>query len=122
MISVVELPEYMKSMFPITKKVYIGDLPSYSEEGIAIALEDGYSDLSYFGQKKSLARPLIRITIRSKLYKDGMEAADKINDKFNKFTDDNILLCIATGSPMYLGRTAEKLHEIQLIFAVTLKE
>lgn len=122
MVEVTKLPEYLKNLLSIKDKVFIGDLPSLSEEGVGIVLEEGSSELRYFGQKKSLERPWIRFTIRTKTYADGMLRADSIKKDLNRFTDDNILQCLISGSPMYIGKNQQKLHEIQLLFYITLKE
>ena len=122
MIDVTKLPEYIKTLLTDKDKVFIGDLPSLSEEGVGILLEEGSSDSRYFGQYKSLARPYIRITIRSKKYVSGMERAESIKKDLDKYTDENILQCFIAGSPMYIGKNEQKLHEIQLLFYITLKE
>nr|DAF76550.1 MAG TPA: hypothetical protein [Caudoviricetes sp.] len=122
MIDVTKLPEYIKTLLTDKDKVFIGDLPSLSEEGVGILLEEGSSDSRYFGQYRSLARPYIRITIRSKKYVPGMERAESIKKDLDKYTDENILQCLIAGSPMYIGKNEQKLHEIQLLFYITLKE
>lgn len=122
MINVTKLPEYIKTLLTDKDKVFIGDLPSLSEEGVGILLEEGSSDNRYFGQYKSLARPYVRITIRSKKYVSGMERAEGIKKDLDKYTDENILQCLIAGSPMYIGKNEQKLHEIQLLFYITLKE
>lgn len=122
MIDVTKLPEYIKTLLSDKTKVFIGDLPSLSDEGVGIALEEGSSEHRYFGNFKSLERPYIRITIRSIKYIDGMDRAESIKKDLNAFTDDNILQCLIAGSPMYIGKNQQKLHEIQLLFYITLKE
>lgn len=122
MIEVTKLPEYIKNKLSNKDKVFIGDLPSLSDEGVGISLEEGSEALHYFGQSRSLERPWIRITIRTKTYVTGMDRASSINKDLNKYTDTNILQCLAAGSPMYIGKNQQKLHEIQLLFYITLKE
>ena len=122
MVEVTKLPEYIKTLLSDKTKVFIGDLPSLSDEGVGILLEEGSADSRYFGGYKSLARPYIRITIRTKTYPSGMERAESIKKDLDKYTDDNILQCLSAGSPMYIGKNQQKLHEIQLLFYITLKE
>ena len=69
-----------------------------------------------------MARPFIRITIRTSKYIDGMDRAEEIKKDLDKYTDENILQCLVAGSPMYIGKNQQKLHEIQLLFYITLKE
>lgn len=122
MIEATKLPEYIKTLLTDKNKVFIGDLPSLSDEGVGIALEEGSAEHRYFGSFKSLERPYIRITIRSIKYTDGMNRAESIKKDLNNLTNENILQCLVAGSPMYIGKNQQKLHEIQLLFYITLKE
>lgn len=122
MIPVTKLPEHIKGLLSNQSKVFIGDLPSLTEEGVGIVLEAGTENPSYFGDYRSLSSPYIRITIRSREYTSGMNRAESIKQDLDRHTDEHILSCIINGSPMYIGRNQQKLHEIQLLFYIILKE
>lgn len=122
MFKVTELPEHIRSLIVDVGEVFVGDLPSLVDEGIGIVLEEGSENHIYFGMPRSLSRPYIRITIRSKSYESGMDAAESIKGTLDKYTDEHILQCLISGSPMYIGRNQQKIHEIQLLFYITLKE
>lgn len=121
-IEVTKLPEHIKDLLSNGDKVFIGDLPSLADEGVGIVLEKGSEDLRYFGGSKSLARPLVRFTIRASSYVSGMSRAEQIKKDLDKHTDEDILQCLIAGSPTYIGKNQQKLHEIQLLFYIVLKE
>lgn len=128
------LGEYIYALpgFPaeVTPK-FIGELPSLSDVGCGIVLLDGAYTLEYFAPPEAapslegeatLFRPLVRFMVRTKTYPEGADWCEKIKDLMHRYTDDFIISSIFRGSIMYLGRSAEKLHEFQLTFSTIVKE
>lgn len=122
MILVTQLPEYLLNKLTNKSKVFIGDLPSLSDEGVGIALEEGAQNHLYFGGCSNVTCPYIRFTIRTKKYVDGMARAEQIKTDLNLLTNENILQCLISGAPMYIGKNQQQLHEIQVLFYIKLKE
>lgn len=118
MIEVTALPEYLVNLLQNKTKVFIGDLPSLSDEGVGVALENGTTNSTYFGMH-SCYNPYIRFTVRTKKYIDGMARAEQIKQDLNMYHDDSILKCTIIGSPMYIGKNQQSLHEIQILFQVS---
>lgn len=121
MIPVTSVPEHFKKVLTGVRNLYIGDQPSLAEECVCLTLEDGMEDLRYFGQRNSNARPMLVINIRSTKYLDAMDMAELLRDRLNNYHDDDIAGCYISGSPVYLGRNQQKLHEAMLSFLVSLR-
>lgn len=119
--TVTELPDKIYQILSDKTNLTIGDIPSLTEEGVGIILLAGLEDDRYFG-KRSLAKPMVQIPIRSKTYQSGMRRAEQIKGDLDGYTDDDILQCLISGSPTYLGRNQQKLHELTITFKIQLKE
>lgn len=117
------LCEHVLQFLPesVTPK-FVGEMPSLSEEGVAVMLFDGQVNTQFFGMKDTLFRPVLKFVIRTSKYKKGAEWSQEIKDTFNRFSSDEVTEMSIVGSPMYLGRTEEKLHEFQLTFQTVVKE
>lgn len=151
------LSEYIVSLLPktVTPK-FVGDLPSLSAEGVAVAVYHSGVNTNYFGTTTALYRPVVRISIRHKDYPTGCAFAQSIHETLhdytevkkpratwrdllgttwedlldttwgylynNTYTDGTLLSVTAVGTPNYLGRSAEKLHEFQSLYQILLKE
>lgn len=117
------LCEHIATILPeLDFSIFIGDMPSLSDEGVSINLYDGDYNTEFFGMPKSIFRPLIRIFIRSKEYKKGLNTANIIKDTLHKRQDDLISSMLMQGYVMYLGKSEEKLNEFQLNFTVIVEE
>lgn len=118
------LPVFPQNVIPR----FVGDLPSLSDVGCGIVLLEGVSNLEYFAEREhefgesTLFKPLLRFVLRTKTYPRGSEWSDAIRECLHRYHDDFILSCVLRGSPMYLGRNSEKLHEFQLTFSTIIKE
>lgn len=109
------LPEYVEPKF-------VGEMPSLSDEGVAVMLFDGGINTQFFGMRDTLFRPVLKFVIRCADYKKGAAWMQSIKDTFHQFKSDEIVEMTVVGSPMYLGKTEEKLHEFQVTFQTIVKE
>ena len=101
---------------------FVGELPSLSDEGVAVMLSDGDINTMYFGMPETIIRPILKFVIRTKEYSKGAMWSQLLKDTFNRFSTDKIDGMYFSGSILYLGRNEEKLHEFQLIFETIVKE
>lgn len=101
---------------------FVGELPSLSDEGVAVMLFDGEFNTEFFGMKTTMFTPVLKFVIRSKEYPKGAEWGQMLKDTFHEFSSDEIEAMHLVGSIMYLGRNEEKLHEFQVTFKTIVKE
>lgn len=86
---------------------------------------DGATSTEYFGAtNKSLFNPIVKIVIRHKSYLMGQEWSEEVKNKLHRFHNEDIgiLSILMAGTPMYLGRNEQKLHEFQVTFNISIKE
>lgn len=103
----------------------IGDLPSTNDVAVGIIEYDGVGSTEYFGKANaSLFNPVVKIVIRSNSYEEGQTWADEAKNLLHRYQNENtgILSCLIVGSPVYLGRNEQKLHEFQVVFNISIKE
>lgn len=99
----------------------IGDLPSTSHDAVGIELFDGDFNTEYFGGRlgSTIYQPVVKIVVRNKSYEQGKQYIDVIKNALHRYTNGvNILSILLVGSPLYLGRSDQKLHEFQITFSV----
>jgi hypothetical protein len=103
---------------------YTGDLPGNPDNVVAVLEYDSNVSTEYFGTQDSasILNPYVKVIIRSTKYKDGEEWADQVKKTLHKYHDDTLMSVFMVGSPMYLGRSAAKLHEFQVTFQIQVKE
>lgn len=121
MIDVTKLPEKIAELLADVSPLYIGEIPSLADEGIGMTLRAGADDLRYFGQERSMERPMIIFNIRTATYQNGMNIAEIIMDTLDGFYDEDIASCLKSGTVTYLGRNQQKMHEMTISFVITLK-
>lgn len=115
--------EYLWGQIPTeVKPRFVGDIPSQSEEGISLSLQDGAETTTFLGQKEALYRPYVQCFVRNEDYQKGDGFVDKVVKALDKFHDDMILSCLMVGYPTYLGLNEDKLHEFQIVFQLIVKE
>ena len=117
--------EKIQGLLPQEWPLVIGDLPSTSDVVVGIMEYDGATSTEYFGdQNKSLFNPIVKIVIRHTSYPEGQAWADDVKDKLHRYHNEDIgvLSCLMVGTPMYLGRNEQKLHEFQVTFNISTKE
>ena len=103
----------------------IGDLPSTNNVAIGIIEYDGATSTEYFGATNaSLFNPIVKIVIRHTSYPEGQSWADEVKDLLHRYHNEDIgiLSILIVGTPMYLGRNEQKLHEFQATFNISIKE
>lgn len=103
----------------------IGDLPSTENIAVGIIEYDGATSTEYFGvTNESMFNPIVKIVIRHTSYPQGQTWAEEVKDKLHRYHNEDlgILSILMIGTPMYLGRNEQKLHEFQVTFNITTKE
>lgn len=125
--------EKIHELLPQEWPLVIGDLPATAEDVVGIIEYDGATSTEYFGASdrfayspiaKSLFNPIVKIVIRHSSYSTGQSWADEVKNTLHRLHDEysGILSCLMVGTPMYLGRSEQKLHEFQVTFNITVKE
>lgn len=116
----------IKNLLPSDWPVTVGDLPSPNVEAIGIIEFDGYFNNMYFGMRfgTSIVQPLVKIVGRSASYAQGEFWMDRSKELLNGTSDEEhgILSIVMVGTPTYLGRNDQKLHEFQIVFQIQVKE
>lgn len=119
------IAEYIWSLVPseISRR-FIGDLPTLSDEGVALIMDEGGVPTTFFssGARSSIKRPIARFIARSKEYVQGEEWCNTIHKVLDRYTDDRIMSSIQIGSVAYLGKTDLDLHEHQVQFNLLIFE
>ena len=127
--------EKIHDLLPQDWPVVIGDLPSTVNTVVGIIEYDGVGSTEYFGTSDKMAKrsettgvsifhPIIKVVIRHTSYSEGQEWADEVKDTLHRYHNEDmgILSILMAGTPMYLGRNEQKLHEFQVTFNITVKE
>lgn len=116
--------EYLKSLLPAEWPLFTGDLPATRKEAIGVIEYDGAMSTEYFGmqQDSSIFNPIVKFVIRSNTYSQGKTWADSIKKTLHRFHDETLLSVLIVGTPIYLGRSVDKLHEFQVTFKIETKE
>lgn len=117
--------EKIYDLLPQKWPLVIGDLPSISDVVVGIMEYDGATSTEYFGAThKSLFNPIIEIAIRHTSYSEGQAWADEVKNVLHRYHNEDlgILSILMSGTPMYLGRNEQKLHEFQVTFNISVKE
>lgn len=94
----------------------IGDLPSTTKDAVAIMEYDGYDSTEYLGMKTSVFQPVVKIVARTNDYSRGSSWVDSIAEQLHKHSDGDFMSILLVGTPVYLGRDEQKLHEFQVTF------
>ena len=103
----------------------IGDLPSANNVAVGINEYDGATSTEFFGAtNSSLFNPIVKIVIRHTSYSEGQAWADEVKNLLHRYRNEDIgiLSTLIVGTPMYLGRNEQKLHEFQATFNISIKE
>lgn len=119
------IAEKIHSILPQEWPLFIGDLPSTSDVAVGIVEYDGATSTEFFGAtNSSLFNPIVKIVIRHSEYPTGRDWADEVKDTLHRYHNEKegILSIFIVGTPMYLGRNEQKLHEFQVTFNISVKE
>ena len=117
--------EKIYDLLPQEWPLVIGDLPSTTDIVVGIVEYDGATSTEYFGmESKSLFNPIVKIVIRHNSYPMGQTWSDEVKNVLHRYHNEDIGIqsCLMVGTPMYLGRNEQKLHEFQVTFNITVKE
>lgn len=111
----------LKQLLPTDVPVVIGELPSSSTNTVAMVLYNGNTNTEYFG-KSTVFQPIVKFVARHSSYEVMRAWVDKIKSALHQYHDDYFLGIHLVGSPTYLGRGSTKLHEMQIVFRLEVKE
>ena len=117
--------EKIYDLLPQKWPLVIGDLPSTNETVVGIMEYDGATSTEFFGAFNcSVFEPIVKIVIRHTSYPQGQEWADAVKETLHRYHNEDIgiLSVLMSGSPIYLGRNEQKLHEFQITFNISIKE
>jgi hypothetical protein len=117
--------EKIYDLLPREWPLVIGDLPSTSEVAVGIVEYSGATSTEFFGLSScSVFNPIVKIVIRHTSYPMGQEWSEVVKGTLHRFHDESIgiLSILMVGTPMYLGRNEQKLHEFQVTFNISTKE
>lgn len=115
------IEEYLQDLLKSLKlPITIGDLPGSTENHISLILFGSYHNSEYMGAREctTIYNPIVRFIIRNISYDEGKTWVEKIQYALHRYHDDRIISMFLLGSPHYLGRNEQKLHEFQLTFDV----
>lgn len=114
------IEDIILGMLPSTLPCNIGDLPGVKRNNICIMLFDGNPNTEYFQSTgaDTVYEPLIKIVVRNSSYEQGKQWVDQVKEALHRQTAANLLGATLVGSPMYLGRSDQKLHEFQITFRI----
>lgn len=117
----------VKDLLPSNWPITVGDLPAANVEAVGIIEFDGYFNTMYLGmpQNAAVLQPLVKIVARSQSYAQGELWMDQAKEYLNGYVDPwqgDIMSIVMVGTPTYLGRNEQKLHEFQVVFQVLVKE
>lgn len=116
------MEEKLQGLLPVSLPVTIGDLPSTQDNSICIIMYDGGFNLEYFGVKPATVyQPSAKIVIRHSSYEVGRQWLTQVCEVLHRYTDDYFLSILQAGTPLYLGRSAQKLHEFQVVFNIQVR-
>lgn len=115
--------ERVLQLIPENIPATIGDLPSTRANSVSIMMYDGNFNTEYFGgrQGSTLYQPIVKLVIRHESYEQAKGWVDAVKEALHRYTDDTFKSILLVGSPLYLGKSALKLHEFQLTFNLTIQ-
>ena len=119
------IAEKIYDLLPQEWPLVIGDLPSVNETAVGIMEYEGATSNEYFGRAQgSVFHPIVKIVIRHNSYPEGQAWTEAVKDTLHRFHNEDlgILSILMVGTPIYLGRNTQKLHEFQVTFNITTKE
>lgn len=111
----------LKQLLPTGVPVVIGELPSSSTNVVAMMLYNGNVNTEYFG-KSTVFQPIVKFVARHSSYEAMRSWVDQIKRALHQYHDEYFLGIHLVGSPTYLGRGSTKLHEMQIVFRLEVKE
>lgn len=102
----------------------IGDLPGTQRDEVCLMLYDGVANDEYFGGRvdSTIYQPIVKVIVRNHSYEVAKQWIDYVKNAFHRYTGGEVLSIFMVGSPMYLGRNSQKLHEFQVTFNIKMKE
>lgn len=108
----------------------IGDLPGTQSNAVCLMLYDGSTNTEYFGGRagSTIYQPIVKVVSRNYSYETAARWISLVKEALHRYTDADkgtdgpILSIFMVGSPMYLGRSPQKLHEFQVTFTIKTKE
>ena len=118
------IAEKIYDLLPEEWPKVIGDLPATNNVAVGIMEYSGNVSTEYFGPQTgcSIISPVLKIVVRHNSYETGQQWATEVKDILHRYHDDKLLNVLLVSTPIYLGRSPEKLHEFQVTFNTIIKE
>lgn len=123
--NITDICDFLYDVLPSTlKPKYVGEVPSATEEGVAISMNDGEDTIRFLGSPDIIEQPYVRFYIRTKSYPHGSDFSNIVKTTLNRYADDSagILGMWMQGNVNYLGVTETKLHEFELLFKAMIRK
>lgn len=117
--------EKIYDLLPQEWPLVMGDLPSAKDVVVGIVEYEGATSTEYFGTvHASVFNPIVKIVIRHSSYSTGQAWSEEVKNTLHRYHNEDmgILSILMAGTPMYLGRSEQKLHEFQITFNISIKE
>lgn len=113
------IAEQIKNLLPavIHPVIYIGELPSDTDDTCIALTEAGGSHATYFA-KDRMDTPYLKIAIRDIDYPRGYAHAKLCKDALASYADAQTLGVVLVGDIMYFGRDAKRRNMWQLTFKI----
>lgn len=115
------LEQHVKALVPTDIPTVIGDLPGTTVNIVAMSLYDGGASVEYFGPMTTFY-PIVKFVARHESYEIMRTWIESIQEAFHQYTDDYFMSIHMVGYPLYLGKDEHKLHEMQIVFRLSIKE
>lgn len=120
------IEDYILGLLPAELVPYatIGDLPGTQKNEVCLMLYDGSQNTEYFGMRResTIYQPIVKFVVRNNSYEQGRSWVTLLKESLHRYSDKGmgvegpILGIWLVGSPMYLGRNSQKMHEFQITF------
>ena len=116
--------EYLYDALTLSSPVVIGQLPATPSNVTAIMEYSSNPSTEYFGGTvvTRIANPVVKFICRNDSYATGQAIVESIREQLDRLQTEQLLSVFPVGSPMYLGRGQDGLHEFQVTFKVQIKE
>ena len=116
--------EYLQDALALDSPCVIGQLPAQPRNITAIMEYTSGPSTEYFGGAvvTRIAVPIVKFICRNESYATGQAIVEDIRVQLDRLQTEQLLSVFPVGSPMYLGRGQEGLHEFQVTFKVQIKE
>lgn len=119
------LCEYLWNLIPDNVQPrFVGEIPSQSDEGVALTLGGTGTITRFFGSSTKLIDQIVVCNVRTRKFSKGTDILNTVIEALDNYRSeqDNVLGVLLIDGDSYLGTNEEKLHEFQITFKTIVKE